>query len=258
MSRGVVLGAAATVAVIAVGSAIVSSRASEDPVDAEAIAAAEPIRFDVYASGRGVRLGIYETYPGNRQLSGGRVTIGDKVDEGLEFWSEKYDDHFPKPDPFPVAAGTRVLIERGVIPNCVAPEAVPVVTLESRLSDGTTRSVSYRPLNLDEYLAAVDTYCHLDPEVEVSGSRQEVNGDFTVTLTILNPTREPALVESGAFRDGDTTWEPALTTVPPQGSRELVLHGHGYGCSHVNPWTTGHLTVNGVAPEMDEAASEPC
>jgi len=258
MSRRVVLGAAATVAVIAVGSAIVASRTSEDAVDAEAIAAADPVRFDVYTSGRGVRLGIDATYPGDRQLSGGWVTIGGNVDEGLEFWSEKYDDHYPKPDPFPVAAGTRVLIERGVVPKCDAPEAVPVITLESRVSDGTTRSDSYRPLNLDEYLAAVDTYCHLDPEVEVAGSRQEVNGDFTVTLTILNPTRETARVESGAFRDGDTTWEPASTTVPPQGSGELVLHGHGEGCSHVNPWTTGHLTVNGIAPEMDEAGSEQC
>lgn len=252
------LGAAATVGVIAAGSALVASRASEKAVGAEAIAAADPIRFDVYASGRGVRLGIDETYPADRQLNGGWVTLDGNVDEGLDFWSEKYDDHYPKPVPFPVAAGTRVLIERGVIPNCDAPDAVPVITLESRLSDGTTQSDSYRPSNFDEYLAAVDTYCHLDPEVEVAGSRQEVDGDFTVTLIILNPTREAALVESGAFRDGDTTWEPASTTVPPQSSGELVLLGHGEGCSRVNPWTTGHLTVNGIAPEMDEAASEHC
>jgi hypothetical protein len=258
MSRGVVLGAAATVAVVAVGSSLLAGRASEDAFDTEAIAAADPIRFDVFASGRGVRLGIDATYPGDRQLSGGRVTIDGDVDEGLDFWSEKYDDHFPKPDPFPVAAGTRVLIEREVIPSCDGRDSVPVITLESRLPDGTTRSDSYRPSNLDEYRAAAETYCHLDPEVEVAGSRQEVNGDFTVTLTILNPTRKPAMVASGAFQDGDTTWEPASITVPPQGSGELVLHGHGEGCSTVTPWTTGNLTVNGVAPEMDEAASEQC
>jgi hypothetical protein len=88
MSRGVVQGAAATVAVVAVGSSLLAGRASEDAFDTEAIAAADPIRFDVFASGRGVRLGIDATYPGDRQLSGGRVTIDGDVDEGLDFWSE--------------------------------------------------------------------------------------------------------------------------------------------------------------------------
>jgi hypothetical protein len=84
----------------------------------------------------------------------------------------------------------------------------------------------------------VNTYCRLGPEVSTSGSSQEPDGSFTVTLSIANPTRESVRVESPAYRNGDTTWEPASTTVPPQ--------------------DTGELVVNGVVLEMDKAVSEQC
>jgi len=145
-----------------------------------------------------------------------------------------------------------------IAPECDVPAEAPVLYLESRISDGSTRSDSYRPSNVPEYLAAVDRYCHLDPQVDLGGSRQDVDGSFTVTLSILNPTRKSIEVASEAFRDGRTTWDPVSVSVPPQGSAELVLHGHGQGCSHVNPWTTGHVTVDGVAIHMDESQSEQC
>ena len=244
-------------AAIAVGGAVLAAGTSDDAIDSGAIAAAQPIRFDVDASVWGVGLSFRSTYPEDRQLTGGGIRIGDDVKEGMVFWSGKYEEQ-DAPDPFPVAAGAQVQIGTRLAPNCDASDAVPVLIVESQVSEGTTHSDSYRPLNEDAYLAAVDAYCHLDPEVHVAASSQSPGGDFTVTLRIMNPTGESVRVVSEPFRDKNTTWEPASTSVPPRDDGELVLRGHGQGCSSVNPWTTGHVTVNGIAPPMSEYLSEQC
>jgi hypothetical protein len=58
----------------------------------------------------------------------------------VTFWSVEYDDQYPAPDPFPVAAGSEVLIETGVEPDCDGAEAIPVLAVTSRTSDGTSYS----------------------------------------------------------------------------------------------------------------------
>ncbi|MBZ5740286.1 hypothetical protein [Nocardioides mangrovi] len=255
MSRlwaGGAIGAAAVVAaVVGAGLGI-----GDDVDDAEALEGAQPIPFDVYVEPGGLRLGIDPVLAETSLLTGGSVALGDEVERGLHFASSTYEE--PGPDPFPVAAHTRVSAEGWIHPRCEVRDLVPVLTVESRGAGRDAVSATYRPSNLDDYRRAVDAFCGQGPEVAVVGSRQDVDGSFTVTLRVVNPTDRAVWVVSEAFREGGTRWDVASATVQAGGATELVVSGRGEGCSAVTPWSTGRLTVDGVALVLEPSDAEQC
>ncbi|GAA1476249.1 hypothetical protein GCM10009623_06950 [Nocardioides aestuarii] len=252
------IGSAAAVGGIVVAAALVvaGSGGDADEAQAAAVAAAQPVPFVLDASVDGMWVGVRQRYEEDRVLTGGHAVIGGRTDAGLIFWSRRFEGR--DPDPFPVAAGSEALILKDVRPDCSAPQDVPVLVVTSRAADGEEHRDSYRPADADAWEETLGAYCRLEPQVRVTGSSQRADGSFSVTLEIRNPTEEAVDVVSEGFTEGSTTWEPASTTVPPRGKGELVVSGEGQGCSATNPWTTGRLTLDGVAPDMDEASSEQC
>lgn len=250
---------AAVAAVVAASALAAGARGDgAEEAHAAAVEAAQPVHFELYASAWGLRVGVQQRYDEDRSLTGAQVVTGNGSDASVSFWSRRFDEHYPVPDPFPVKAGSAVLIENTLRPDCSGAAEVPVLVVSSRTADGEERRDSYRPSDEDAWRETVDEYCALGPELIVAGSTQKADGSFTVTLTILNPTREPVEVVSEGFTDGAATWDPGSTTVPPRSRGELVLSGEGQVCSSDNPWTTGRVTLDGVVPEMDQGYSEQC
>ncbi|WP_457203033.1 hypothetical protein [Nocardioides sp. HB32] len=168
------------------------------------------------------------------------------VDEAA-LWSVKYDDYYPKPDPFPVAAGTRYQLVVRLQPDCDNRDPIPVVTVTSRGEDGTTFHDTYKPKDVDAYLASVDEFCRpRPPSVTVGVPHEEPDGDFIFEVYVGNPTDEPMEVRTDAYSYRGTTYEAGSMTVPPHGEQGLELAGHGEACSYTNPTTTGHLYLNGT------------
>jgi len=261
VSRLAVLGSAAAVGLIVAAGALAAAGSGDDTEPTRAAAeveSAQPVDFELDASAQGLWLGVRQRYDEDRQLTGGKVVTGGRTQTGLMFWSRRFDDLDAAPHPFPVAAGSEVLIVMSVHPDCSAPGEVPVLVVTSRIAGVEGHEDAYRPMDEDAWEETVEDFCRLRPELAVVGSTQSPDGSFTVTLTIVNPTDEPVEVVSEGFTEGATTWEPGSVTVPPRGEGELVLEGQGQGCSSVNPWTTGRITLNGVVPDLDEARSEQC
>lgn len=254
------LGSAAAVSLVVTAGALaaVGTGRDGDQTHAAAVDSAQPVPFELYASAWGLRVGVQQRYDEDRDLTGGQLVTEDGTDTSVSFWYRRFDEHYPAPDPFPVKAGSEVLVENTLQPDCAGPAGVPVLVITSRSADGEEHRDAYRPDDEDVWRETVEAYCRLDPELMVAGSTQSPDDSFTVTLTILNPTAEPVEVVSEGFTEGSTTWEPGSTTVPPHGNGELVLTGDGEGCSSVNPWTTGRVTLDGVVPDLDEAYSEQC
>ena len=257
-SRGLVI-AAACVGVVAVLGIAAVALSEIEPDAAQAIpSSADSTPFTVHVDEYGVLLGIRPAFSEDRLLTGGTITVNGMPDEGVSFWSRKFDDHFPPPDPFPVRADERVLIEGRVDPACDDDSDVPVIAVWSRTRYGSERVDHYRPDSLTEYREAVTTWCAMGASVIVGGSTQHPNGDFTVTLNLFNPTSEPVTVESAAMTLDGTTWRSASIVVAAHSREDLVLRGHGEGCSSENPWSTGRVTIDGVPAELEEWASEQC
>lgn len=257
-SRGLAIAAASVCVVAMLGTAAVALSGSGPDAAPDLVSDSDSTPFNVHVDEYGVHLGIRPDFSEDRLFTGGAITVNGTPDDGVSFWSRKFDDHFPPPDPFPVGADERVLIEGRVDPVCDENSDVPVITVWSRTQHGSQRVDHYRPDSLTDYREAVATWCAMGASVIVGGSTQHPDGDFTVTLNIFNPTSEPVTVESGTMTLDGTTWEPASKVVAAQDRDELVLHGHGEGCSSENPWSTGRVTIDGVPAELEEWESEQC
>ncbi|MEI2810188.1 MAG: hypothetical protein V9F00_08295 [Nocardioides sp.] len=226
---------------------------------ADMASSADPIAFKVGATVYGVGMTIQLTFPEDRQLTQGEVAVNGQS-RPAAFWSERFDDVDPLPDPFPVAADESVLAGGTVEPECEDPAAadLPVLTVTSRNLAGATLVNSYKPADPKRYRAALAEWCAMPPSVSVSASKQWPDGRFEVTLQVFNPTSEPVTAKSAGMTIAGTVWESASTEVAPRSRGELTLRGHGDGCSSENPWGTGHVTIDGVVQELEEWESEQC
>ncbi len=216
------------------------------------------VPFGVSVDEYGVRLAIRVWHDEPRSYVSGALMVCGSANEGVTFWSERYDDVQPPPDPFPSRPGEKIVIESGSDPRCEGGGDTPAIVVRSTTTDGSPRVDEYRPASTVAYREAVETWQTMGPTVVVAGSRQDVGGAFTVTLALFNPTDEAITIESAAMVDGVTEREAASVVVPPHSRGELVLSGHGEGSSPHNPWTTGRVTIDGVPAELEEWESEQC
>ncbi|MGY2700775.1 hypothetical protein [Nocardioides sp. HB32] len=273
MRRVSVLLIGAVVALIAVGGAWLGGALSQGPGSggnstadqARLLAKADPV-LDAGAFDGGLSLSTWLTFPDDRWVTGvDEMPL--KIEGDPELWSVKYDDYDPKPDPFPVAAKTRFQVNVMVeAPQCDDPGLAPVVTVTSHTEDGTVRHDSYRPPTA-QYLREVDHYCHLPPRVDVCGSHQSPDGDytdetnnsdFTVSVCVSNPTDRAVVFKSQQYTYDGTTWEAASVTVQPHDGEVIRVPGHGNGCLHQNPWSTGHATLDGTPIRIPDEEAGPC
>jgi hypothetical protein len=219
--------------------------------------AAVPIDFAFYVDEWGLRMGISRIFGERRDFMESQLALPGGMTPA-SYWSERFDDVHPSPDPFPVRAGEPLSVEAWVDPDCDDAQALPVFVLKSRDALGQVRVDSYKPTDPKAYRAALAEWCAMPPSVSVSASKQWPDGRFEVTLQVFNPTSEPVTAKSAGMTIAGTVWESASTEVAPRSRGELTLRGHGDGCSSENPWGTGHVTIDGVVQELEEWESEQC
>lgn len=256
--------AAGLVAALGVGYLLAEGQEGSAPSGADGNSTPEPaqhivtpVPFEMFPTGSVLSMAVYTTNQEERELTGSSLLIGGERTEVTALAGE-FGEYAPVRSPSVLAAKTDLLIETALQPTCVPDEGLPQVIVESRTSDGKTREEAFQPSNVGDYHRAVRAWCDLGPQVDVSGSAQYPNGDFSVTLTIGNPTDESVRVESARMVRGGTVWEEAAITVEPRSDAELEVRGRGQGCSHVTPWSQGRLTVDGKTVRLGEADSEHC
>ncbi len=223
---------------------------------ADLTGASDPVDFRIFVSEWGIMLGIDRTFSERRTFAEGTLVLnGESNPAG--FWSRRFDDVVPAPQPFPVRAGEHVLVEAVVRPDCDAePQTLPVFVLTSRTGLGVATTDSYRVSDPAAYRAALAEWCAMPPTIGLSGATFWPDGKFKVILSVFNPTSAPVTARSKAMTSNGTVWEAAATVVPPRSRGELTIRGTGDGCSAGSPWATGNVTVGGIAQQF--TASESC
>ena len=135
---------------------------ARDNPDAQlAEAGATLVPFDVYQSEYGIRLGFDVTPDDSRRYAQATVQFGDETrSHAGYFMSERWDEHYPAPDPFPVKAGTKVFFEFSELPDCGEPAADSIlVRLDSTNAAEEPVSETYSASNIDEYQQAYAERC---------------------------------------------------------------------------------------------------
>jgi len=83
------------------GTAIVNER-HDDVASALVADGATPMHVEVYQSEYGIGLGMTVTLAAARRYTSSVVQLDDRPpEEAGYFWSERWDEHYPPPDPFP-------------------------------------------------------------------------------------------------------------------------------------------------------------
>jgi hypothetical protein len=168
--------------------------------------------------------------------TGGRVLVdGGRSDDSC-FTLVNGEDLDYCPDPLPVPAGTPVLVEDGLQPDCRVPVTkTPVFEVDSQRSDGEKHVDRYALDDPVAWKAAVEQWCAKGPSVLISQSSVKPHGDFMVMLTVTNPGVEPITVSSAAYEGDGISWDAAQVVVDPGKSGTLTLRGQGHGCSARTP-----------------------
>jgi hypothetical protein len=219
---------------------------------------AKGIEAKVFADAEfGTMLGIAVAFPEDRVVTGARLLVGDQELRASTYPLDGTDPE-PPPDPLPLAADVRVLVEARVPPDCDVPAGAPVFVVTSKTANGRSRDDRYSVSNGGEFRRQAENVCRLGPVLAVAGSTERPDGSFTVGLHVTNPGA-PAEVVAREWTDGKTHWRAARAEVPSGGSVTLQIHGTGDGCSHEGPWEHGQVTLDGkVLDPPDEASADPC
>lgn len=243
--------AAVAVAALVIGSSVVAevnewrSPSSGAPT-AEDV---RPVELEVYGGEYGISLGLTIHPKRARAYRPGTVRFDDEVVEDTGyFWSERWDEIYPPPDPFPVKARTKVLFEFSAPLDCGRPAADSIViTLDAVLEDGDDTSDTYVATNVDEYQRAYEKRCEEGVYVSIAGGTFHPNGDSEVTGVAINPGPGAAVVTIPAYVSGSTRWEAVEVTVPAGESRDFRVNGTGAPCHRDTPdsWSGGKVLVNG-------------
>jgi P pilus assembly chaperone PapD len=126
------------------------------------------------------------------------------------------------------------------------------------LSNGTTREDTFAvPSNSAKFAAAFKAWCSLGVQASVTSSSGAANGDpvqwVRVKLTIVNPGTKPVTVTSAAFDKGQAHWNPASVTVPPRGTRTLLITATHTSCgTQDTPWNAGLLKSSGRTIKVND------
>jgi hypothetical protein len=198
-------------------------------------------------------------FPDSRQLLAS-VFQADGKTYPVFFYNDRTDDG-PQPKPFPLAAGELVVAETTLTPDCSKKPQPPDLVVTSRLSNGTTRQDTFAvSSNSAKFASAFKVWCSLGVQASVSRAHGAADGDpvqaVRVELTIVNPGTKAVTVTSAAYNKGRAHWNAASVTVPPGGTRSLVITATHTTCgARDTPWNAGLLKSNGRTLKVNDGTS---
>jgi hypothetical protein len=245
---------AALIGVVVVGAVLESPGRESLPSTRTKLGPSAPLFVHAGPYGFGIEMTV--KFPDNRQLLSG-IFQADGKTYPVFFYNDKTDDG-PQPHPFPLAAGESVIASATLTPDCSRKAQPPDLVVTSRLSNGTTREDTFGGAsNSGKFASEFKAWCSLGVQASVSHAHGAAAGDpvqaVRVKLTIVNPGTKPVTVTSAAFDKGRAHWNPASVTVPPRGTRTLVITATHTSCgTQETPWNAGLLKSNGRAIKVND------
>lgn len=225
------------------------------------VPAGQPVDLSIRQDEYGLSVG-FTVRPGqDRWYTAATVHLdqGEPVD--WAFWSRRWDDHHPPPDPFPVKAHTRLGFWFWKLPDCGEPPSDEIVVeLTSTLDSGAQVTETFAASNVEEYRAAYARRCAQGVSVHIGGGNFFPNGDAEVTGSVINPGPDVAEVVIPELRSGDTHWAPVRVRVPPGERHGFSIEGTGAPCDRDTPdsWNDGRTLVNGVPYVIADTGDHWC
>lgn len=207
--------------------------------------------MSTYTSEYGIRLSIARTYPEDRVLTTPSVRVGDVVGDG-HLWPRDGVDHESEDlDPLSLPAGTEVLYEVTVKPDCRDDvEESPKIqfAIPGKSPGGRHVVDTLVPSNPEAYEPAFRLWCDVGVTLQAGGgSLTREDGRARVALLINNAGPHEILVEMPALSSGGATWQELAATVPAGRSVTRIVEGSGVRCDSDQevPWADGRIIVNG-------------
>ncbi len=212
-------------------------------------AATQSKKMDVFVSEFGVRVGMQTTFDEAVTLSSPALRAGALHDKA-SLWPEDDKDHEGEDlDPLKLAAGTPVLVEGQLRPDCDGsdPGTNIVFSVQVRRAGGPVATSQFSASHTQFLRNATKTWCALGPRVRVHRSSIAPNGAAIVHLVLTNPGPDTISVEIPAYADKQVSWSPASASVPEGEDVDVVVRGANIQCQRgeKGSWLEGRMRIDG-------------
>jgi len=215
-------------------------------------------------NGSSIRLGFRFSFPEDRVLSSPSLHVGGKKAADGYLWALDGVDHEGEDlfDPLPLAAGTSVLYEAAIEPDCRDPEFRPtiVLSLSTTVAGGGRLIERLVPENPESFDNALTLACGADLAFQAGGGSIGDNGEARVAFLVNNPGSLPVTVEIPALKQDGASWKAATVTVPAGSYSMIEIVGSGVTCGHNQavPWTTHRILVDAQHTDAPVTGSWDC
>jgi len=235
---------------VAVGLGSVAALAlSDSGTTAGRGAATQSKKMDVYVDEFGVRVGMQTTFDEAVTLSSPILRAG-ALHDRASLWPEDDKDHeFEDLDPLTLAAGTPVLIEGKLRPDCDGsdPGSEVLFSVKVRTGDEPAATSRFSASNSQLLRGATKKWCALGPHVRVHRSSVAPNGAAIIRLVLTNPGPDAISVEIPAYATPHVSWTAASASVPEGEDVDLVVRGTNIQCQRGEEasWLEGRMRIDG-------------
>jgi hypothetical protein len=199
---------------------------------------------------RHILMSLEFSFPEDRVLSSPSLKVGgDTADHGY-LWPHDGQDHEGEQldDPLPLQAGTEVMYEALLTPDCDEPdlEAPISLTVSTKLSGGESVVEQFVPKNAEVFADALTLACGTGLAMQAGGGSLLDHGEARVAFTVSNPGTSPVSVKVPPLTQNGASWRAANFTVPAGSFTVILLAGQGVVCGNHEgvPWTAGRVLVD--------------
>jgi hypothetical protein len=243
--------AIAAAAVLLVGGCA-RGEGSADQAPRQPVESPTQVEMKTFTSQSGIRLAIRPSYPEDRVLASPSARVGKLKGHG-SLWPLDGADHEGEDlDPLSLRAGTGVLAEVTVRPDCKKVEFSPRIefSVTARHRGGKNVVDTFVPSNPEAYEPAIRLWCKVGVALQAgggSGGSDRDGGEARVALLISNASAQAIAVEMPPLSDGGATWSPLSASVPAGQELTRIVEGSGVRCASDQqvPWSDGRILVNG-------------